>query len=187
MVTYELVHVAEEARREALRTMLVKPERDERMSTPLFLFYARQFWLQEIDAGWIDHLKQMEALRDGIGLRGYGQKDPKQEYKKEGYSLFTQMMSSVAKDTAQKLFTFELQRVEEVPEIEVKERQMVARHGGETAAGAEPADGDGAKSAASDGDGVKQQTVRRAEPKVGRNDPCPCGSGKKYKQCHGAT
>jgi preprotein translocase subunit SecA len=160
-------------------------ERDTKMSTPLFLYFARSFWLQEIDSGWIDHLKQMEALRDGIGLRGYGQKDPKQEYKKEGYKLFSEMMSSVQKDTARQLFTFEVQvqKEEAVPELKLKEREMVARHGNEVGAGSDQA----AEVKPGEEPKPKQQTVRRAEAKVGRNDPCPCGSGKKYKKCHGAS
>ena len=78
-------------------------KREETLSTPMFLFFARSFLLQEIDEQWVDHLKAMEHLREGIGLRGYGQKDPKQEYKKEGYNLFTAMMATTVRNAAQKL------------------------------------------------------------------------------------
>jgi preprotein translocase subunit SecA len=140
----------------------------------------------------------MEHLREGIGLRGYGQKDPKQEYKKEGFNLFTAMMATTIRNAQQKLFRVEIQREEEVPELQQKQRQLVAYHPGDGQAGAggaaaassnaAAAGGQaGQPAAASAGPADKQQTVRRAEPKVGRNDPCPCGSGKKYKKCHGAS
>src|SRR5262249_32970627 len=137
----------------------------------------------------------MEHLREGIGLRGYGQKDPKQEYKKEGYNLFLEMTATIVKNAAQKLFRVEIQREEEqVPELKTKQRQLVAYHpgdgqgGAQAAQGAQPAGASGKPAAAAAGaPAEKQQTVRRAEPKVGRNDPCPCGSGKKYKKCHGQS
>jgi len=168
-------------------------KREDNLTTPFFLYFARHFMLEEIDAQWVDHLKTMEGLREGIGLRGYGQKDPKQEYKKEGYNLFMQMMATTMRNASQKLFRVEIQREEEVPELKQKQRQLVAYHPGDgQAGGAQPAAGASAQgqaqaAAGAPAPGEKQQTVRRAEPKVGRNDPCPCGSGKKYKKCHGAT
>jgi preprotein translocase subunit SecA len=161
-----------------------------------FLALARHFYLQEIDDQWIDHLKSMDQLREGIGLRGYGQRDPKLEYKKEGYDMFSQMMGRMSSNVAGKLFRvqLELQRQQAdptqapapqsdsdtaVPEFKHKERRMIAqRPGGEAGASANggPA-----------GEPEKQKTVVRDKPKVGRNEPCPCGSGKKYKKCHGAT
>jgi preprotein translocase subunit SecA len=149
--------------------------RERQLTTPWFLYLARHFWLEEIDQQWIDHLKAMEHLRDGVSLRGYGQKDPKQEYKKEGFTLFGEMMDAITKNAAQKLFRVQL-REEKPPELQRKERKMVATHAA--------ADGDG--QAPAEAKPEKQQTVRRDQPKVGRNDPCPCGSGKKYKKCHGA-
>jgi preprotein translocase subunit SecA len=190
--------IAEEAWGE-IEKILVK--REENLTTPFFLYFARHFLLGEIDEQWVDHLKAMEQLREGIGLRGYGQKDPKQEYKKEGFNLFREMMTNIMRNAAQKLFRVEIQREEEVPELQQKQRQLVAYHPGDGQAGAgassqaagaagagQSAGAAGAQAAApAGGGGDKQQTVRRAEPKVGRNDPCPCGSGKKYKKCHGAT
>ena len=130
-------------------------------------------------------------MKEGIGLRGYGQKDPKIEYKKEGYEMFRQMMERISANVSYKLFRLRLerqqqpaqgaqqqpaQREEKLPEFKHKERRMVAQHasagGGDGQAAAEP---------------EKPKTVRREQPKVGRNEPCPCGSGKKYKKCHGAT
>jgi preprotein translocase subunit SecA len=172
-------------------------KRQEELTTPFFLYFARHFYLEEIDSQWIDHLKAMEALREGIGLRGYGQKDPKQEYKKEGYKLFEAMMDGISRNVGQKIFRVQIAREEEVPELRQKQRQLVAYHpgdGGGSGTGhaaaqsgvVAAAGGAQGQAAAGDGGGGKQQTVRRAEPKVGRNDPCPCGSGKKYKKCHGA-
>ncbi len=148
-----------------------------------FLALARHFFLEEIDGGWIDHLKSMDHLREGIGLRGYGQRDPKLEYKKEGYNLFSDMMARLSQNVAQKLFRVQLQLADQpavreeggaVPEFKHKERRMVAQHPGTNGSNDDAAE-------------EKQQTVVRDKPKVGRNEPCPCGSGKKYKKCHGAT
>ena len=152
--------------------------REAEFGLPFFVYLSRHFFLEEIDARWIDHLKSMEALREGIGLRGYGQKDPKQEYKKEGFVVFGEMMGSIQKNVCEKLFHVQVQREEPLP---AQRRRRTVESGGGTAAAAAGTDGaDGA-----DGDEVRPQ--RRAEPKVGRNDPCPCGSGKKYKKCHGSA
>jgi preprotein translocase subunit SecA len=163
--------------------------RETELGPLAFFFFSRHFALEEIDSQWIDHLKSMDHLREGIGLRGYGQKDPKIEYKKEGYELFRQMMERINGNVASKLYRVRLERQqaapteaapapaqEKLPEFKHKERRMVAQH--PSAAGG---NGDAAA------EGEKPKTVRREQPKVGRNEPCPCGSGKKYKKCHGAT
>src|SRR5262249_37350313 len=92
-------------------------KREEDLSTSFFLYFARHFTLEEIDSSWIEHLKAMEHLREGIGLRGYGQKDPKQEYKKEGFSLFSEMMGNILRNACQKIFRVQIQREEELPEF----------------------------------------------------------------------
>ena len=152
-----------------------------------FLALARHFYLEEIDHQWIEHLKAMDQLREGIGLRGYGQRDPKLEYKKEGYDLFSDMMGRISQNVAGKLFRVQLEvrPVETassaevaVPEFKHKERRLIAQHPG---ASGEALSGGGGPN----GQAEKQQTVVRDKPKVGRNEPCPCGSGKKYKKCHG--
>jgi preprotein translocase subunit SecA len=164
----------------------------------ILLHYARVFYLEEIDQRWIDHLKSMEALREGIHLRGYGQKDPKQEYKREGFDIFGVMMNDIGRNVCEKLFHMQLQRVDApveaaaapagaraaapaspAPAAARKPRRIVESGGGAEAQ-ARAANGGG------DGDG-ESKPMRRNEPKVGRNDPCPCGSGKKYKKCHGAV
>jgi preprotein translocase subunit SecA len=169
---------------------------DAEVSSAWFYYFARSFQLDEIDAQWIEHLKTMDALREGIGLVGYGQKDPKKEYKKVGYDLFADMMARVQANVATKLFRVQVKREEEsVPALEQKQRQLHEQGAADKSddevdaevqqkqrkAAKRPARGKAAAAPAGD----KQETVRRDKPKVGRNDPCPCGSGKKYKKCHG--
>ncbi len=149
---------------------------------PVLRRYEQWLYLQAIDQQWKDHLLSMDHLRQGIGLRGYGQKDPKQEYKKEGYEMFVQMTWRVKSAVVGNVLRLQLVRQESAEEIEQKrlaaQRRAMQRI---TESHAEAGDGDGAKPR------PKQETVVRTQPKVGRNDPCPCGSGKKYKKCHGAT
>ncbi|MCE9580668.1 MAG: preprotein translocase subunit SecA [Deltaproteobacteria bacterium] len=181
-------------------------EREKELTQPWFFYFARSFQLEEIDAQWIEHLKTMDALREGIGLQGYGQKDPKKEYKKAGYDLFADMMARVQSNVVTKLFRVEFKREEEaIPALQVRERQLIEagaankvdedEEQAEAAAKApqqrrprpnrpQPAAKKPGEPQAADGD-AKPETVRRDKPKVGRNDPCPCGSGKKYKKCHG--
>src|SRR4029079_1260622 len=161
--------------------------REAELQLPGLLFCSRRFFLQEIDERWIDHLKSMEALREGIGLRGYGQKDPKQEYKKEGFSIFGEMMGSIGRNVCEKLFHMQVQRDEGSAQQAQQQSapRKAPRRTIESGGGAEPR-------AAAGGGGSQEgqeeaKTVRRDQPKVGRNDPCPCGSGKKYKKCHGAV
>ncbi|HWM87869.1 MAG TPA: preprotein translocase subunit SecA [Kofleriaceae bacterium] len=171
-------------------------ERMEELSRPWLMYFSRHFYLEEIDHQWIDHLKAMEHLREGIGLRGYGQKDPKKEYKKEGFELFAQMMQNIQVNTGRKLFRVQIQRQEsEIPAMQAKQRRTVESHAAAATSGAETVGQSAAEPAASSAYGkasdggataaAKQKTVRRDQPKVGRNDPCPCGSGKKFKKCHG--
>lgn len=136
----------------------------------------RFFMLQTLDTLWKDHLLTMDHLREGIGLRGYGQKDPRMEYKKEGFALFEAMMMSFYDDSVQKLFKVQIQKNDEVP-LKRVDRQPMQMQKAEVA----PAVGAGERAKAL----PKPETIKRDVPKVGRNDPCPCGSGKKYKKCHG--
>jgi len=168
-------------------------KREEDLSRPWLMYFQRHFYLEEIDQQWIEHLKTMDALREGIGLQGYGQKDPKKEYKKAGFSLFTEMMSRIQENTVQKLFRVQIKKQEEaaaIPAIEAKEREMTERgvaDKSEDETDTAQADKGARRSgkARTVGDGAKTEPVKRDRPKVGRNDPCPCGSGKKYKKCHG--
>jgi preprotein translocase subunit SecA len=119
----------------------------------------------------------MDHLREGIGLRGYGQKDPKKEYKKEGYTLFEETMRNLQANACSNIFRVQVQKQEEnIPSLQhEEERETIENHAGDDDY---DADAEGATR-------TKQKTVKRDRPKVGRNDPCPCGSGKKYKKCHG--
>jgi preprotein translocase subunit SecA len=190
----ELTHKGSVLEREALTEALwsqvekVIEAREAEFSLPVLLYFSRHFFLEEIDARWIDHLKAMEALREGIGLRGYGQLDPKQEYKKEGYVVFGEMMTIINRNVCEKLFHMQLARTDQgaqvtVPQPQTRRPRRTIESGGEAAT----ANGNAAASG-KNGEGTQapEQPMRRNEPKVGRNDPCPCGSGKKYKKCHGA-
>src|SRR6185436_254509 len=157
--------------------------REAELSLPGLLFYARRFYLSEIDERWIDHLKSMEALREGIGLRGYGQKDPKQEYKKEGFVIFGEMMGSIGRNVCEKLFHMQVQRDENASQQQAPQQQRKPRRTIESGGGAEPRAASGNGGAAQE----EGKPMRRDKPTVGRNDPCPCGSGKKCGKCHGAV
>ncbi|MDP1822467.1 MAG: preprotein translocase subunit SecA [Archangium sp.] len=135
-------------------------------------------YLATIDQLWKDHLLAMDHLRQGIGLRGYGQKDPKVEYKKEGYTGFIRMLGSI-KST----FVSQIMRAQPRDASEDAERlkRVMEQRAKQAVEGRANAEGK-AEPVAAD-----QKTIVREGPKVGRNDPCPCGSGKKYKKCHGAT
>ena len=123
--------------------------------------------LQIIDNQWIAHLQDMEHMKEGIGLRGYGQLDPLREYKKEGFSLFEELLDRIREESLTTLSRIQLlkKRPEEESISRKRRRAMQFSHG----------------------DSVERpETFRREGKKIGRNDPCPCGSGKKYKKCCGA-
>jgi len=132
---------------------------------PLMDYLMKVIMLQSIDTQWKENLLAMDHLKEGIGLRGYGQKDPVREYQKEGYDMFMDMIRRVKEDSVEKLCLVQIRREEEVQRIEEKQRQnYIMSRGEDTPAAA---------------------TIKRDTAKVGRNDPCPCGSGKKYKKCCG--
>jgi preprotein translocase subunit SecA len=114
----------------SLRVERLLGEREKELSRPWLMYFARHFQLEEIDSQWIEHLKTMEALREGIGLQGYGQKDPKKEYKKAGYDLFAEMMSRIQANVCNKLFHVQMQREEEqVPVLQQQQRAAGHRAG----------------------------------------------------------
>ena len=180
-------------------------DREKELTRPWLMYFARHFSLEEIDAQWVEHLKTMESLRESIGLQSYGQKDPKKEYKKTGFDLFAAMMDAIVANAASKLFRVQLKREEsQVPSLETKGRKLIevgaveGKSDEEEAAAQQRASGAAVKRAPTnssqqqarrapnpESEDAKIETVRRDRPKVGRNDPCPCGSGKKYKKCHG--
>jgi preprotein translocase subunit SecA len=136
--------------------------RGEEFGEALLRRLERTVVLSIIDAKWREHLAEMDYLRAGIGLRSMGQKDPLTEYQREGYDMFADMVFSIKHDSVR--YLFHAQMVEQPTQAQPKVRLQAA--GGQ-------------------GQAVKRQAS--AADKVGRNDPCPCGSGKKYKKCHGAA
>lgn len=145
----------------------------------------KQIMLQVLDTLWKEHLATMDHLRQGIHLRAYAQKNPKQEYKRESFELFEQLLSSLKYEVIKFLSHVQIQRPDEAQLIEQQRREAAERekldfqHAASSALPSEAADDSRAPQASA------PQTFTREERKVGRNEPCPCGSGKKYKQCHG--
>jgi len=148
---------------------------EERNGSEQMRQLERMVMLQVVDGLWKEHLLQMDHLKEGIGLRGYGQKNPLMEYKREGYDLFANMVEAVKQHTIANLMRIQLVQDEELARLEEerrlqREQEMAAM---KRLGAKEPSDNSGSK------------TVQRSEEKVGRNAPCPCGSGKKYKKCCG--
>ena len=153
--------------------------------------FERSVFLQVIDNHWREHLAALDHLRQGIHLRGYAQKNPKQEYKREAIELFSLMLQRIRDDVSKLLLTVRVRSREEVEQAEKEAEQAHVQnvqyhHSGYDEALAEPASAARASSAQAEHDGAQQaQRQIAANTKVGRNEPCPCGSGKKYKHCHG--
>ncbi len=150
--------------------------------------------LTAVDSAWKDHLANMDYLRQGIYLRSYAQIDPKQEYKREAFRLFEDMLGRIKKELITTLARVRIRSEEEVAALEAEQRRLAAaramefQHAQSTGFDAAPPPALAGESHAAAGAAVAAAAapVVRAGPKVGRNDPCPCGSGKKYKHCHGA-
>jgi preprotein translocase subunit SecA len=153
--------------------------------------FERSVMLQVMDNHWREHLAALDHLRQGIHLRGYAQKNPKQEYKREAIQLFSEMLQRIRDDVAKLVLTVRVKGREDVEAAEQEAakahvQNVQYHHSGYDEALAEPASANRSSSAAAEHDTTPAaSTVRNAGPKVGRNEPCPCGSGKKYKQCHG--
>ncbi|HBZ48087.1 MAG: preprotein translocase subunit SecA [Stenotrophomonas rhizophila] len=144
--------------------------------------------LTVLDQSWKEHLARMDYLRQGIYLRGYAQKQPKQEYKKEAFELFSEMLENVKREVVTLLARVRIRSEEEVAALEAAERQQAEARLLQSQFQHQNVGGYGADEEAADVEAQRNGVVgqvTREEPKVGRNDPCPCGSGKKYKHCHG--
>jgi preprotein translocase subunit SecA len=181
--------------------------REEEFGLYTFLFYVRQFYLREIDEQWIAHLRNIDQLRTGIGLVGYATRDPKNEYKIRGYSLFKEMWESIEQTVLDRVLGMrlteeQLRQAEEGAEYETSlTRALGQRSGGRRAAAQATSQGqedrlqDAARQAMEQlsqagavpepSDTAEASPGRAAVPKVRPNEPCPCGSGKRYKKCHG--
>ena len=164
--------------------------REQEFTAPVLRDLERHLYLYTLDEHWRDHLYELDHLKGGIGLRAYGQKDPLIEYKKEAFKLFETLLQEVHEDFVQRLF-----RVQLVPEAmraieqRPRPRTLTAQHATAAAFGggppaAEPQEARVARPAPGGGGGEERVVPVRTAPRVGRNDPCPCGSGKKYKKCH---
>ena len=149
----------------------------ERVGAEQFTPFMRMILLQSIDSHWREHLAALDYLRQGIHLRGYAQKNPKQEYKREAFELFSQMLDVVKLEVTRILMTVRIQTQEEAAEAAEVIEERAERFS--NVSYMHPNE-DGSVSEDSD---VATQVAQ--VPKVGRNEPCPCGSGKKYKHCHG--
>ncbi len=141
-------------------------EREKELGEDLFRQLESFILLQNVDNHWKDHLLSMDHLKEGIGLRGYGQEDPLVAYKREAHQLFDEMIQRIKTDTVRMLFHIQIQREDEIREIQREQEAQPMYYGG------------------GDAGSVKRQPVK-SKKKVGRNEPCPCGSGKKYKKCCG--
>jgi preprotein translocase subunit SecA len=141
-------------------------DKENEFGKELMDYLIKVIMLQAIDTQWKEHLLAMDHLREGIGLRGYAQKDPVREYQREGYEMFMEMIFRIKLDVLEKLCLIRIQREEEVEEIRQKQKQDYIMSRGE--------------------DVPEAKTIKHEGAKTGRNDPCPCGSGKKYKKCCGA-
>jgi len=148
-------------------------EKETRHAPELLRSFERSIMLHAVDVAWKDHLLALDHLKEGIGLRGYAQRDPLNEYKKESFELFQEMKDRIEDDIVQKLFRYE--PVSEEQLAEQRRRREIAPPRIELSA---PPKVEGRQG--------PQPTVNK-DAKIGRNDPCPCGSGKKYKKCHGAA
>lgn len=186
-LTSQSTPITQEECKNVLQSILTELQSE---AGPIYQDILRYFVLEELDRAWKDHLKSMDYLREGIGLRGYGQRDPKLEYKREGFELFQNMLYQIKEGALRALTRVRIQKQEELnleqtentdsgqgqnqekePEqrTELRHREVKTQENSAQKASSE----------------AKNNPVH-AQDKVGRNDPCPCGSGKKYKKCHGA-
>ena len=145
------------------RVLTLYEEREKEFGEEIFRELERTVMLQIVDQKWMDHIDAMDQFRRGIGIRAYGQQNPIQAYKMEGYDMFEEMIASIQEDVVRRLYHL---RRERLPQFSEKERQILRESRGEN------------------GEPEKPTTAKKGD-EVGRNDPCPCGSGKKYKKCCG--
>jgi preprotein translocase subunit SecA len=158
--------------------------REEAAGAQVLRHFEKSVMLQVLDNSWKEHLAAMDQLRQGIHFRGYAQKDPKQEYKRESFQMFTSLLTHIKQEVVGILAKVQVSREEDVQAIDEQRQAPLEMHYEHAEAhsifDAEPE----AQPVQSDS-GTAEQPFVRLGNKVGRNDPCPCGSGKKYKQCHG--
>jgi preprotein translocase subunit SecA len=161
-------------------------EKEQLAGARIMREFEKAVMLQVLDSNWKDHLAAMDALRQGIHLRGYAQKNPKQEYKREAFEMFTAMLERIKHEIVAVLARVEVRAQEDVEAVEEQRRshaRMQYQHAEASALAA--AGGGAAAPGPAEVSEAQRQPFVRDGAKIGRNDPCPCGSGRKYKQCHG--
>ena len=149
----------------------------DRVGVEVMRGYERLVMLQSLDTHWREHLGALDHLRQGIHLRGYAQKNPKQEYKREAFELFSNMLESVKSEVTQVLMNVQIRSEQDIEAAEAPQAPSNVQY--------HHADYEEALGHNETGEHAEKTPFVRGGEKVGRNDPCPCGSGKKYKQCHG--
>jgi preprotein translocase subunit SecA len=169
--------------------------KEQQVGAEVMRALEKHVMLTVVDGAWKDHLASMDYLRQGIYLRSYAQVDPKKEYKREAFRLFQDMLERIKRELVQTLARVRIRSEEEVAALEAEQRRaaearaMEFQHAQTTGfdSSPQPGGGDGEHAGAAAGEvATATAPVVRSGPKIGRNDPCPCGSGKKYKHCHGA-
>ena len=179
--------VAEEEIRERIHQRVAKlfQEKQDRVGSEIMRRLEKDMMLKVLDNRWKEHLAAMDYLRQGIGLRGYAQKNPKQEYKREAFGMFQEMLEHIKHETVSLISRVELPTLEEIKAMEaaqqVPENIQYQHAEAEDVLHPEQAQAN----APQPEEQAKQQPFKRTDKKIGRNDPCHCGSGKKFKQCHG--
>jgi len=154
-------------------------KKEEQVGEIVLRHFEKSVMLQHLDSHWKEHLAAMDHLRQGIGLRSYAQKNPKQEYKREAFELFAEMLENIKFDVVSLLSKVQVRDADDVDAVEEQRRREAASHG------VQYKHEQGSAMPQQEEDPAAHTPFKREGVKVGRNEPCPCGSGKKYKQCHG--
>ena len=172
----------------ALRTRILDilgqlyQQKEQQMTPEVMRHFEKSVMLQVLDNSWKEHLSAMDYLRKGIHLRGYAQKDPKQEYKREAFEMFTSLLEHIKYEVTRILFRVQVHQEEDIQAMDEQmqaPRELHYEHAEASGLGESP------EQALEEKPVAPTQPFIREGSKVGRNDPCPCGSGKKFKQCHG--
>ncbi|HHH46971.1 MAG TPA: preprotein translocase subunit SecA, partial [Thiotrichales bacterium] len=185
----------EELHEETLRERVVEAlesayrEKEAKVGAPVLRHFEKSVLLQVLDQAWKEHLAAMDYLRQGIHLRGYAQKNPKQEYKREAFEMFQAMLERIKQEVVGIVSKVQVHGEEDVEAVEAQRMQMLPemnyQHAEVDLLHAAPEEEEAAAEKAAAAGGAPAQPFVRQGRKIGRNEPCPCGSGKKYKHCHG--
>ncbi len=178
----------EEHLRERIKTAFKEmyAAKEAEMTAEIMRQFEKAVMLQTLDTCWREHLAAMDYLRQGIHLRGYAQKNPKQEYKRESFEMFSQLLDKVNYEVMSALSKFEVRVEQDLAAMQEQQRHTVdQQHIQYKHAEVASVLADGEPAEHEEGQADNVVPITRDAPKVGRNDPCTCGSGKKYKQCHG--